>query len=343
MDFYKVLKKYSELPGPVGHEYRIQNAFIQDIKAFTNEVKVTNVGNVITHFPGEGKKVVIFGHADEISWYVLSITDDGFLRVSQHTGRNDKIGFPYTIAGQKALVIGDKKNIRGVFAAASGHILHMREREKTLDSWDILVDVGASSKKEIEDQDIHVGTPIIWNPETEMLGKKIFGKAMDDRFSYLIMLELAERLQGVELNCDLYLASTVMEEFGLKGAQSLARHGFDISVALDIGIAGDYPTIPEGRMNINLGLGPVIVYKDGGIHYNLEIIRELRATAEINNIPYQHGIFEHYSSDSVAMIAGGAKPCLIAPPCRYSHSPFEMMHIDDLENTVKLLYHYITK
>jgi endoglucanase len=343
MDFYDLLKKYTELPGPVGHEHRVQKAFMEDLKPFTDEMTLTNVGNVIAHFPGGGRKVVVFGHADEICWFVLNIMEDGFLRVSRHDGRSQKVLYPYTVVGQKALVIGDRGDVRGVFVASAGHVLHMKEREAPLETWSILVDIGAYSKKEVEELGIHVGSPIIWNPETERFGEKVFGKAMDDRFTYPVMIRLAERLQGSDLSCDLYMASTVQEEFGLKGAQSLARHGFDISLALDIGIAGDYPTLPEGRMPINLGEGPVLVYKDGGIHYNLEIIKELRATAERNGIPYQHGIFEHYSSDSSIMISGGTKPNLIAPPCRYSHQPMEMMHLDDLENTVKLLYHYLTE
>jgi len=296
---------------------------------------------VIAHLPGAGPELIVFGHADEICWYVLSITEDGFLRVSRHTGRNEKIPFPYTAAGQRALVIGDEGDVKGVFVAAAGHVLHPGEREKPLESWDILVDIGASDRSEVQDRGIHVGSPIIWNPETERLGDKVFGKAMDDRFTYPVMLELTERAQDAELGFDLYLASTVMEEFGLKGAESLSRHSFDISIALDIGIAGDYPTVKSGRMPIELGKGPVIVYKDGGIHYNLKVIGELWDVAEEYGIPYQHGIFEHYSSDSATMIAGGTRPTLLAPPCRYS--PFEMMHLDDIRNTIQLLYRFVTR
>jgi putative aminopeptidase FrvX len=69
----------------------------------------------------------------------------------------------------------------------------------------------------------------------------------------------------------------------------------------------------------------------------------MRSVAEKNKIPYQNGLFTTYGSDSAVMIAGGAKPNLIAPPCRYTHLPIEMVHLDDLENTVELLYHYVTK
>ena len=341
MDYYEEIKKYTEIPGPGGHEHRVQAQFIEDISPYATDVKTTNVGNVIAHIEGEGPKVIIFGHADEIAYYTLSITDDGFLHISK--GRATKIPYPYTLVGQKALVLGDEKDARGTFISASGHVVPLADRGKPLDPWDVLVDLGAGSREEVEKMGIHVGSPIIWNPVTERLGDKMFGKAMDDRFTYPVMIELARRVQGKKLNCDLYLASSVMEELGLKGAQELAHHGFDISIALDIGIAGDYPTLHKDRMPIKLGEGPVIVYKDASIHYNLEVINALRRTAEANKVPYQHGIFEHYGSDSVAMIAGGAKPNLLCVPCRYSHSPIEMIHLDDVEDIVKLLYLYVTE
>ncbi len=341
LDTFDLLKKYSEMPGPTGHEGRVQGEFMEDLRPYTDEVRLTNVGNVVAHMPGEGRRVVVFGHADEIAYYVLSVTEDGFLHVSR--GRANKVGYPYSIVGQKALVLGDEGDVRGAFVSTAGHVLTPKEREQPLEPWNVLVDIGVSSGEEVEERGVHVGSPVIWNPTTERLGRKVFGKAMDDRIAYPIMLGLAERLREGELACDLFLASTVMEEVGLRGAQSLARHGFDVSLALDIGIAGDYPTLPKGRMPINLGGGPVIVHRDASIVYNQDVIRELRATAERNEIPYQHGIFEHYGSDSIAMIAGGAKPNLIAPPCRYSHMPIEMVHLDDLESTVKLLYYYLTE
>ncbi len=341
MDMFDLLMKYTEIPGPTGNEQGVQREFMEDLRPFTNEIRLTNVGNVVAHFPGEGRRVVVFGHADEIGYFVLSVTEDGFLHLSR--GRADKIGYPYCLVGQKALVLGDKGDVRGAFVSSAGHVLQPKEREMPLEPWNILVDIGASSGEEVEEMGVHIGSPIIWNPTTERLGSKVFGKAMDDRTAHAIMLRLAEMLKGSELTCDLYMASTVQEEVGMRGAQSLARQGFDVALNVDIGIAGDYPTLPKGRMPVKLGDGPVIVYRDAAIVYNVEVIRELRATAERNQVPYQHGIFEHYGSDSVAMIAGGTKPNLIAPPCRYSHMPIEMVHLDDLENTAKLLYHYVTE
>lgn len=340
LDYYEALKKYTELPGPMGHEGRVQKQFISDLEPHVESVETTSVGNVVAKVGGEGRKVVIFGHADEIGYFVLSITDDGFLHIT--TGNQNKIGYPYTLVGQKALVVGDHGDIRGAFVSASGHVLAAKERDRPLEKWNVIVDIGASSKEEVESLGIHVGSPIIWNPTTERIGDKAFGKAMDDRFTHPVMIELAKRVKDKKLNCELHLASTIQEEIGQHGAKALSRHGFDVSIALDIGIAGDYPAVPKGRATIKLGEGPVIAYKDAGTHYNMEIINELRASADRNEIPYQHGIFEHYISDSAHMIAGGAKAALVCTPTRYSHSPIEMIHLNDLEQLVQLLVAYVT-
>jgi endoglucanase len=339
MDYFDLLKKYTELAGPTGYEHRVQEEFMKDVEPYVEDVRQTNIGNVIAHVGGAGRRVVAFGHADELAYNVLSITDEGFLHISR--GRADKLSYPYTLVGQKALVLGDRGDVRGAFVCPMGHILGPQERDRPLEPWGVLVDIGVDNREDVMKMGVHVGSPIIWNPETERAGDKVFGKAMDDRFTHPVMIELAKRLQGHEPGCDLYLASTVQEEIGQRGAQELARHGFDISLALDIGIAGDYPMLPKDRMPIKLGAGPVITYRDAAIVYNVETIRELREVAERNDIPYQHGIFEHYGSDSAMMVAGDARPSLLCVPCRYSHSPVEMIHLSDVENMVKLLYHYV--
>jgi endoglucanase len=254
---FEILKKYTELPGPLGLEERVQKVFMKDLKPFTDDIQLNNVGNVIAHFPGKGRKVIIFGHADEIAYYVLSITEEGFLHIVSYFSRTIKVTYPYSLVGQKALVLGDSMDVRGVFAAPSAHVLQEQERYMPLEDWKVLVDIGASSSEEVAELGIHVGSPIIWNPTTERLGKKkVFGKAMDDRIAHVILLELAKRLEGNELGCDLYMASTVQEEISLKGAQDLARGGYDVSMAIDVGIAGDYPLLEKGRMPIRLGDEP---------------------------------------------------------------------------------------
>lgn len=341
---FDLLKKYTELPGPLGNEEIVQKQFMKDLKKYTDKIEITNVGNLVAHFPGKGKKVIIFGHADEVCFYVVEITENGFLGVVPHSSRmGDNVPYPYALIGQKALVLGDDKQVRGVFATKSGHILYTEERSAPLKFSDVKVDIGFSSREEVNKNGIHIGTPVIWNPTTEKIKSHAFGKAMDDRIAHAIILTLANKIQGEELACDLYFASTVQEEIGLKGAQDLSRGGFDVSLAIDIGIAGDYPALKPGRSSIKLGKGPVIVYKDAAIHYNIQVINELQRTCLDNNIPFQNGVFINYGSDSASMIAGGAKPNLIAPPTRYSHQPHETINLKDLSNTVELFYNYVVK
>jgi endoglucanase len=340
---FELVKKLTELPGPVGLEETVQNVVFENFHKHTDEVKITNIGNVVAHFPGKGKKILINAHADEIGYTVQNITEEGFIKISPGEPRSStRARDPYLTIGQKALIIGSMNNLRGVFATAVGHVLQIPEREKTLSIWDVFIDVGASSKKEVIDAGVNVGSSVIWNPVTEKYGKKISGKAMDDRVGLAAMIKLGERLAEKDVNYDVYFASTVQEEVGLIGASALAfEDAFDIALSIDIGLAGDIPNVEFDWMPIELGKGPVIVHKDGRMHYDRHIINELVKNAEKNNIAIQHGVFPYYASDCASLVAGNARPVLIAPPARYTHSPFETVHEDDLLNLVELLDHYL--
>jgi len=344
---FDLVKKLTEIPGPVGREERVQRFLHDTFKEYTDEVRMTNIGNLLAHFPGEGKKVVLNAHADEICYFVQSITDDGFLKVSPHVRPvgMDLYAIRHCTIGQRALLMGNENDLRGVFAAATGHILRKSEIEKSIEYWDIFVDVGASNKQEVWEAGVNVGCPIIWNPTTEKFGKKITGKAMDDRVGLAVMATLAERVADCNLAFDLYMASTVQEETNAKaGSSALAfEERFDIAISLEPGLAGDIPTIETVRMPTKLGDGPALVYKDGSLVYDYETLKSLTLVAERNNIPFQSVVYVNFASDCETLVAGNARPCLITVPCRYTHSPFETIHEEDLRDTVELLYYFLTK
>ena len=177
MDMYKILKEYTEIPGPVGHEKRVQQRFMKDLAPYTDEVELTNVGNVVAHIPGEGRKVVIFGHADEVAYFVLSITDDGFLHLSK--GRSGYVWYPYSLVGQKALVVGDKGDVRGAFISTSGHLLNHKEREQPLDLWNVYVD---KLDKEIQQKWIYQPLADVVHRVSAVL----FGHTVREKFRELI-------------------------------------------------------------------------------------------------------------------------------------------------------------
>lgn len=152
------------------------------------------------------------------------------------------------------------------------------------------------------------------------------------------MDELLRNLEPEKLQYELYLASTVQEELGMVGAHSLYQVAdFDLALCLDCGLAGDIPLVDRMDMPVKLGSGPVLVHKDGHVHYSPRLIAILESVAESAGIPIQHAVFSAYASDGAELIRQGIEAALIAPPVRYTHSPFEAVHEEDLAMTMRLL------
>ncbi|HEU4455468.1 MAG TPA: hypothetical protein VFR81_20565, partial [Longimicrobium sp.] len=116
----------------------------------------------------------------------------------------------------------------------------------------------------------------------------------------------------------------------------------DVGFVIDNGLAGDIPTVSEAHVPVRLGAGPTLVHRDSSVHYSRRLIAELRATAAKHAIPVQDLVLFHYSSDGAHLARQGMETLLIAPPIRYSHSPFEAVDVRDVEATARLLEAYLS-
>ncbi len=343
---FELVKTLTELPGPIGHEDAVQDWIEQAWSPYSESVTRTRVNNIIAHIGGTGPRLLIQAHADEICLMVRSVDDRGFVHIAMwnadRTGRPPRWLFPI---GQPALILGTHGHIPGVFATASGHVASDEQTERGHAVWnDWFIDIGVSSKEEATKMGIRPGCRAIWNPKTQRLNgsKHIYGKAMDDRGGLAIITALVERLQREELNYDLSVASTVQEETGLIGASSIPDAAdFDLAIALDIGLCGDVPGVDPLDVTPMLGAGVTVVYKDAGVHYSRRLSDRLIDLAESNGLPIQPAIFRRFASDGEAFIRRGIDTALLAYPTRYTHSPFEMVHEDDLEGTVSLLEAFV--
>jgi tetrahedral aminopeptidase len=344
---FDTVKVLTELPGPIGYEQPVHEYLERRWARRAERCWTSRVGNLYAHVGGEGRTVLIGGHADEICLLVKSITPDGFLHLSMwnadREGRPPRWLFP---VGQTARIVGPQREISGVFATSTGHVLSAAQRDKPRLDWgDVYVDIGARSSDEVAALGVRVGHRVIWNPSTRRLGQTLItGKAMDDRAALAIMTILLEEIDLQELTCSLYFVSTVMEETGLEGAHSIMRDLDDIeeAIALDVGLSGDVPSVDFQHMPVRLGGGPVLVHQDSEIHYNRQITDRLIAVADSASIPIQHAVFQNYASDGAAFIRQGVPSALIAFATRYTHSPFETLDESDLRAIVDLLKAYVT-
>ncbi|HST62075.1 MAG TPA: M20/M25/M40 family metallo-hydrolase, partial [Longimicrobium sp.] len=252
--------------------------------------------------------------------------------------------WPYFI-GSPLRVLADGGPLPGVVATTTGHAMTSEQKSKTALGWDdLFVDVGLTAA-ECAQHGVRVGTRMVWDPGIRRVGRLLVGKAMDDRLGVAVLVELARRLAGAERRFDVTLALTVQEEIGMVGASSVGRDGrtFDIGFIIDNGLAGDIPTVMEAHVPIRLGGGPALVHRDSSVHYSRRLIGELRAVAEKHEIPVQDLVLYHYSSDGAHLVRQGMETLLVAPPIRYSHSPFEAVDPRDVEHAVRLFEAYLTE
>jgi endoglucanase len=342
----ELVSRLCDLPGPSGHEEPVREWLRAAWRGRVSDERTDGLGNLLVRVGnGEGPRIALVAHMDEIGFRVRSITPDGFLLLaSAQRGYHEPQERRYMV-GQPARVLSrGEVAARGIFAAPSGHILSPKLRDEAhLTLNDFFVDLGLSSRDEVEQLGVHVGAPVVFDVETRTVGGRIVGKAMDDRMLLAEMTLLLERLDPAALQVDLWLAATVQEEIGLHGARAVAAaERFDEVIVLDVGLTGDIPILAPGDVATALGAGPILVHSDETVHYDQRVIWRLAEAAERAGVPFQHGTFGGYSSDGVAFIDAGMPTALLATPTRYTHTPIEMADVADIDNTVQLLEAYVT-
>lgn len=332
------------LPAPSGQEEPVLAWCRETWANLGTEIETSPIGNVYAHLHGTGPRLLLQGHADEISFVVRSIDERGFLWLADGQGSSRQFHSRYPV-GQPALILTRTSTVDGTFAAPTGHILSTRDggADSVRDTaGDVFVDVGADSRAEAEALGIHPGAGVIWNPVNRQLGHRIVGKAIDNRVSLALMTHLIAEVTRENLACNLTIAATVQEEIGLVGALSLgAPDRFDLAIAIDNGPIADYPGTNLGELPVHLGGGPTLVYKDSMVHYDRRVIDRLQAVAAANGIPIQPGVYSGFGSDGAALMRSGVPTALLAVSTRYTHSPFETADVRDIEASLDLLKAFV--
>lgn len=326
------LKMLSEITGPVGRETLVQAYMEEQFSNYTSDLVYDNVGNLLTHFTGKGVKTVIAAHACEIGFVVKSITEDGLLKIAPNykTRSADTRILPFH---DVTILTDTYELIDGVFTVDTGHVVDAETRKMAPKLEDICADVGCNSITEVKAVGIDVGCPMTWKGEVQKMGTRMKGKAMDDRLGLTILLGLAEYFSETSVNRDLWLASTVQEEIGVRGARALASQcRFDEAYILEI--------VPTSRSDktVVLGEGPALVYKDGSMHYHHDLIVNCKKTAQEHDILYQCAILERGITDGLGFFMHSAsKTVLLGCPTLYPHSPGETIDVRDLRQLGTLL------
>lgn len=338
------LQNYLNTSSPTGFEVEGQKLWMDYIKPFVDEIRTDHYGTCYGIInPEKEFRVVIEAHADEISWYVNYITDDGLIYVIRNGGSDQMIA-PSKIVN----IHGEKGVIKGVFGWPAIHTRIGEDKEKTPKIDNIFIDCGCNSKQEVYELGIEVGCMITYPDEFfEMNDRYFVGRALDNRIGGFIIAEVARLLKEnkKELPYALYITNSVQEEVGLYGADMIADtirpH---IAIVTDVTHDTTTPMIEKKKEgDQKCGDGPVIFYAPS-VHHN---IRKLIVdTAKENHIPYQRAAASRSTGTDTDVFAhsnGGVPSALISLPLRYMHTTVEMVSKEDVQNVTKLIYETLLK
>ena len=337
------LEKYLNNAAPTGYEWDGQKLWMDYLKPYVDEFITDTYGTAVAVINPKSKyKVVIEGHADEISWYVNYIADNGLIYVIRNGGSD------HQIAPSKIVNIHTKKGIvKGVFGWPAIHTRN-RAKEEPPKPDNIFIDIGAKDKKEVEKMGVHVGCVITYPDEFHVLNKdKFVCRALDNRMGGFMIAEVARLLKENKktLPFGLYITNSVQEEIGLRGAQMIAeRIQPNVAIVTDVTHDTTTPMIDKKKQGLaKIGDGPVVAYAPAVQQKLRDLITD---TAEEKKIPFQRAALSRATgtdTDAFAYSGSGVASALISLPLRYMHTTVEMVHREDVENVIKLIYESLLK
>lgn len=338
------LFKYLNNTSPTGFEAEGQKIWLDYIRPYIDEWQIDTYGTMYAVInPGKDYRVVIEGHADEISWFVNHIADNGFIHVIKNGGSDHMIA-----PSKRVNIHTDKGIVKGVFGWPAIHVRTGKDASLSPTLENIFIDIGASTKKEVEDLGVHVGCVVTFDDGLIKLNDKFYaGRALDNRMGGFCIAEVARMLKEnkVELPYSLYIVNAVQEEVGLRGAEMIA-HTIKPHVAIVTDVCHDTNTPlldAKKQGDVKCGNGPSLTFAPA-VHNKL--LRLIRDVAAVKEIPIQLSASSRSTgtdTDAFAYSNGGVPSALISLPLRYMHTTVEMAHIDDIENVVRLIYESLLK
>lgn len=332
------LERYINNPSPTGFEWQGQRLWLDYIKPYIDETYVDNYGSAVGIInPEASYKVVIEAHADEISWFVNYITSDGLIYVIRNGGSDHQIA-----PSKRVNIHTDKGIVKAVFGWPAIHT-RSGEKEEAPNLKNIFLDCGCTSKEEVEALGIHVGSVVTYEDEFMVLNDRYYvGRALDNRVGGFMIAEVARLLKEnkKKLPFGLYIVNSVQEEIGLKGAEMITDY-IKPNVAIVTDVTHDTSTpminkITQG--DLACGRGPVVSYAPA-VQINLNKL--LIEVATKHNIPFQRQASSRFTgtdTDAFAYSNGGVPSALISLPLRYMHTTVEMVHKEDVDNVIRLIY-----
>jgi endoglucanase len=304
---------------------------LKEVKPIADEVRVDALGNlVVRKKPLAGaknpRKIMLAAHMDEIGIIVSHVDKKGFVRFTNVGGTFGR----YTLGARVRFLDGTP----GVVGYD-----RLEQIDATLPINKMYIDVGATRR---EDCPVKVGDVAAFERPFVEMGDRLVAKSLDDRSGVVVLIETLRAIKSTPN--DLYFVFTAQEEVGSRGAGA-AAFGIvpDIGIAVDVTPTGDTPS--SLKMVMELGKGPCVKFRDVGMLSDPKVVDWMIRTAEKAKIPYQREVLLIGSTDAreIQVSRAGVLTGALSIPVRYVHSASEMVDLNDLNNSVKLLTNLLNK
>jgi endoglucanase len=341
-----LLRKLTEIPAPSGQEEFIRERIAKEVKPHCHQLLEDRLGNLIARTgPENGYRLGILAHMDEVGFIVTRISDRGLIGFEM-IGTIDVRLLP---GREVDIMAKDGKLLRGVIGNLSRHLQTAEDLAAPVSIKQLFIDTGSRSREDLLKEGVDIGSGIVfatafykWSNGT------VLAKALDNRISCAVLIKTLEALHGKLKKVGVYGMFTVQEEIGAKGAGVVA---FDARPNLTITL-DNVPTKNPDQVSateVDLGRGPVIRIFDWhpatklGMFTHPKIKERLLEVARKEKIPHQKDVLTstYLDSSTAHLTAGGIPGGSICFPRRYSHSPVEVSHLNDMENGVRLLVAFI--
>lgn len=321
MDILNTLQTLNACHGPAGDESGLAETISKLAAPYADELWSDAMGNLIVHKRGNGPKVMFAAHMDSIGMIVTHIEEEGYLRFGKVGGLNlhSLLYTPVRFAN----------GVRGLISADAG------TDPKKLSVEDMFIDIGAHNREEAESM-VRIGDTAVFDTPAFAAGDRVVSPYMDNRISCVILLAALERLESTEN--DLYFVFTTQEEVGLRGAKTAAYAiAPDYGVAIDVTLSDDTPGAKHNGSSV-FGKGAAVKVMDSSIICHPQVVSKMTELAKEKNIAFQNDVIRGGGTDAgvIHVSRTGVYTGGISIPCRYIHSPTEMVQTSDVEACIEL-------
>jgi endoglucanase len=336
-----LMQELTDAPSPSGYEGPVRAILMREFRALGAKVSTDGIGNVIAMVPGvsTAPRVMVDAHMDEVGLVVRSITPEGFVKFLPMSIN----WFDQPLVDQRWQIMTAKGPVTAVSGFIDKHAHTAEDSTRVVPSHELFLDVGARNNEDAQAMGIAPGNLVApWSPFTRLGTTRFAAKAWDDRVGCIMMLEALRRMQerGIRHPNVIYFVGSVQEEVGMRGVQNAVETVKpDVGIALEVGIAGDFPLARKEFSQEELGAGPAIFAYDGSMIPNIKLSELFQKVAADKKIPLQISVVAQYGSDAapIQKYSTGRPAINFAIPTRYTHLHTGVIDWADLNHGVDLL------